>query len=106
MWTFGVGRRSVWGRCQDFEIVFSGGRWIMDIRKRTSTDAYLILHAVNLALSLSNLSARPRVGLLDLDIFGPSIPKLMGLEGAGEPFLTSGECFGIGTCFTRSLNNH
>ncbi|BGO99145.1 ATP-binding protein involved in chromosome partitioning, MRP [Rhodotorula toruloides] len=51
--------------------------------------------AVNLALALSSLPSdvtgggRPRVGVLDLDIFGPSIPKLMGLEGAGEPFLTA-----------------
>ncbi|CAH7689522.1 P-loop containing nucleoside triphosphate hydrolase protein, partial [Phakopsora pachyrhizi] len=34
--------------------------------------------SVNLAISLSKLSIR--VGLLDLDIFGPSIPKLMNLE--------------------------
>lgn len=52
--------------------------------------------AVNLALALSALphevtgGARPRIGVLDLDIFGPSLPKLMGLEGAGEPFLTAG----------------
>ncbi|GAA5899491.1 uncharacterized protein JCM6883_005239 [Sporobolomyces salmoneus] len=52
--------------------------------------------AVNLALALSAVSpeltgtgGKPRVGLLDLDIFGPSIPKLMGLEGVGEPYLTS-----------------
>ncbi|GAA5972752.1 hypothetical protein JCM11641_003004 [Rhodosporidiobolus odoratus] len=50
--------------------------------------------AVNLALALSNLApdvnggAKPKVGVLDLDIFGPSIPKLMGLEGVGEPYLT------------------
>lgn len=31
-----------------------------------------------------------RVGLLDLDIFGPSVPKLMGLEGH-EPEMTKGE---------------
>ncbi|KAK4057684.1 hypothetical protein OIO90_001332 [Microbotryomycetes sp. JL221] len=50
---------------------------------------------LNLALALSKLSSdvthqgrRLRVGLLDLDIFGPSIPKLMGLEGVGEPNLT------------------
>ncbi|KAI0757212.1 P-loop containing nucleoside triphosphate hydrolase protein [Daedaleopsis nitida] len=49
--------------------------------------------AVNLAFSLS-LNAenaphpRPRVGLLDLDIFGPSVPKLMALETAEEPELT------------------
>ncbi|KAF9519173.1 hypothetical protein BS47DRAFT_1370801 [Hydnum rufescens UP504] len=50
--------------------------------------------ATNLALSLAINSAgsRPlRVGLLDLDIFGPSIPKLMGLEDADEPELTKGE---------------
>ncbi|GAA5858739.1 hypothetical protein JCM8547_004966 [Rhodosporidiobolus lusitaniae] len=51
--------------------------------------------AVNLALALSSLPVektggrKPRVGLLDLDIFGPSIPKLVGLEGVGEPFLTA-----------------
>ncbi|KAM0793487.1 hypothetical protein ACM66B_000928 [Microbotryomycetes sp. NB124-2] len=51
--------------------------------------------SVNLALALSRLSRdqsgqqnRLRVGLLDLDIFGPSVPKLMGLEGMGEPELT------------------
>lgn len=43
--------------------------------------------AVNLALSLSQHQGL-KVGLLDLDIFGPSIPKLMGLEGIGEPELT------------------
>ncbi|KAJ9110789.1 hypothetical protein QFC20_002830 [Naganishia adeliensis] len=50
----------------------------------------------NLALAISNLSIpsadgaprNPRVGLLDLDIFGPSVPKLMGLENAGEPLLS------------------
>jgi Mrp family chromosome partitioning ATPase len=53
---------------------------------------------VNLALALSSVpkevtgtGGKPRVGLLDLDIFGPSIPKLMGLEGVGEPYLTPGE---------------
>lgn len=46
--------------------------------------------AVNLALGLANLASKPAVGLLDLDIFGPSIPKLMGLEDIGEPFLTEG----------------
>jgi len=32
-----------------------------------------------------------KIGLLDLDIFGPSVPKLMGLEGVGEPLLSDGE---------------
>jgi ATP-binding protein involved in chromosome partitioning len=43
---------------------------------------------VNLAFSLA-ARQRARVGVLDLDIFGPSIPKLLGLETAGEPHLTS-----------------
>lgn len=49
--------------------------------------------AANVALALaatSPLGHRPRVGLLDLDIFGPSVPKLMGLEDAGEPELSQG----------------
>jgi len=50
--------------------------------------------AVNLAFSLAllrNLSSqgRLRVGILDLDIFGPSIPTLMGLQRSEEPRLTS-----------------
>ncbi|KAI0762784.1 P-loop containing nucleoside triphosphate hydrolase protein [Fomes fomentarius] len=49
--------------------------------------------AVNLAFSLAlnpqnAPHPRPRVGILDLDIFGPSIPKLMALENADEPELT------------------
>ncbi|KAH9949744.1 P-loop containing nucleoside triphosphate hydrolase protein [Amylocystis lapponica] len=50
--------------------------------------------AVNLAFSLAmrkdpETGLRPRVGVLDLDIFGPSIPKLLGLESSDEPHLTS-----------------
>lgn len=46
--------------------------------------------AANLAIALSQSSSGTgkRIGLLDLDIFGPSVPKLMGLEEAGEPLLT------------------
>ncbi|RPD63149.1 P-loop containing nucleoside triphosphate hydrolase protein [Lentinus tigrinus ALCF2SS1-6] len=49
--------------------------------------------AVNLAFSLAlhpqnAPRQRPRVGVLDLDIFGPSIPKLMALENVEEPELT------------------
>ncbi|KAF7977554.1 hypothetical protein HWV62_3346 [Athelia sp. TMB] len=50
--------------------------------------------AVNLAFSLAMLqnassARRLRVGLLDLDIFGPSVPTLMGLQTSEEPRLTS-----------------
>jgi len=50
--------------------------------------------AVNLAFSLALLKHsssmnRLRVGILDLDIFGPSIPTLMGLQTNEEPRLTS-----------------
>jgi ATP-binding protein involved in chromosome partitioning len=51
----------------------------------------------NLALALAqtaNLGRPPRIGLLDLDIFGPSVPKLFGLENAGDPRLSAGECKG------------
>ncbi|KAJ3275267.1 hypothetical protein HDV01_000994 [Terramyces sp. JEL0728] len=41
--------------------------------------------AVNLAVSLSNIGLK--VGLLDADVFGPSIPKMMNLEGC-EPLLS------------------
>ncbi|KAG8915171.1 hypothetical protein FRC00_006978 [Tulasnella sp. 408] len=47
--------------------------------------------AANLAVALARQSLEgrnPRVGLLDLDIFGPSVPKLMGLEGLPPPELT------------------
>ncbi|KAG9047642.1 hypothetical protein FS837_001835 [Tulasnella sp. UAMH 9824] len=49
--------------------------------------------AANLAVALARQSfegRNPRVGLLDLDIFGPSVPKLMGLEGLPPPELTKG----------------
>lgn len=51
--------------------------------------------SVNLALALLNHQpenvTRPlRVGLLDLDIFGPSVPKLLGLEKVGQALHTEG----------------
>ncbi|RDB30696.1 Iron-sulfur protein IND1 [Hypsizygus marmoreus] len=60
--------------------------------------------AVNLAFSLSLLrnsetSGRLRVGILDLDVFGPSVPTLMGLQRSGEPELTP-------TGAIRPLTNH
>lgn len=47
------------------------------------------IRPVNLALAMARTS-RKRVGILDLDIFGPSIPTLMGLNQGGEPELTNG----------------
>nr|GAT46257.1 predicted protein [Mycena chlorophos] len=43
--------------------------------------------AVNLAFALS--ARNLRVGVLDLDIFGPSVPTLLGLQHSEEPLLTS-----------------
>lgn len=44
--------------------------------------------AVNLAIALARQPSKPRVGILDLDIFGPSIPRIMGLRDAPEPEVT------------------
>ena len=40
------------------------------------------LHAVNLAVALAR-NSNLRVGLMDADVYGPSIPRMMNL--AGEP---------------------
>ena len=40
---------------------------------------------VNLALAMMKHEQAPKVGILDADVFGPSIPKLMNLQG--EPAL-------------------
>ncbi|KAF6773856.1 hypothetical protein AHF37_07876 [Paragonimus kellicotti] len=37
--------------------------------------------AVNTALALKNQLQTEPIGLLDVDVYGPSIPKMMGLEG-------------------------
>lgn len=76
--------------------------------------------AVNLAFALamsknSGMAGRPRVGILDLDIFGPSVPKLMGLEQAEEPRLTAAgaivplrnhglPCMSMGFLLPRSID--
>lgn len=46
--------------------------------------------AANLAAGLSRVipGSNPRVGLLDLDIHGPSVPHLLGLQHLSEPELT------------------
>ncbi|KAB7494483.1 Iron-sulfur protein NUBPL [Armadillidium nasatum] len=36
--------------------------------------------SVNLAIALSNIDKNHSVGLLDVDVFGPSIPKMMNLQ--------------------------
>jgi ATP-binding protein involved in chromosome partitioning len=36
--------------------------------------------AVNLALALAHSPGQPKVGLLDTDIFGPSLPVMMGVH--------------------------
>lgn len=49
------------------------------------------MQLANLALALAETGGgRQSVGLLDLDIFGPSVPKLMGLENAGDVKLSEG----------------
>ncbi|ELU44517.1 vacuolar membrane protein [Rhizoctonia solani AG-1 IA] len=61
------------------------GQWLVVYDTISTTVTESSSSSVNLALALAKYG---RVGLLDLDIFGPSIPKLMGLEGLGEPELT------------------
>lgn len=39
--------------------------------------------ATNLALALAQM--RPQVGLLDADVFGPSVPLMLGIEEKGRP---------------------
>ncbi|TKY88994.1 hypothetical protein EX895_002235 [Sporisorium graminicola] len=51
--------------------------------------ALSLTHPSSMSSTSEQVNMKPRVGLLDLDIFGPSVPKLMGLEGMGEPDLTS-----------------
>lgn len=40
--------------------------------------------SVNVALALSEVDRAGAVGLLDMDVFGPSIPRMMNLTGAPE----------------------
>lgn len=60
-------------------------------RDASELSFFLVNLAFALALRKNEKTNVPlRVGLLDLDIFGPSIPTLMGLQNAGEPALSSG----------------
>jgi len=56
--------------------------------------------AANLAVALSQ--AGKRVGLLDIDVHGPSIPKLLGLEGRSLQ-VTSGEILPLAISSTLSV---
>ncbi|MGH1336411.1 MAG: Mrp/NBP35 family ATP-binding protein [Aureispira sp.] len=59
--------------------------------------------AVNLALSLKNMGAK--VGLMDVDLYGPSIPTMLGMQGErprirdihGKPKMIPIEKFGVPT---------
>ena len=53
----------------------------------------LVNLAFALALRRNDEGRRLCVGILDLDIFGPSIPTLMGLQNNPEPSLTPGKFF-------------
>lgn len=60
-----------------------------------ASSAHQLFNSVNLAFALAmrkppSFGRRLRVGILDLDIFGPSIPTLMALQHSDEPALTSG----------------
>lgn len=44
----------------------------------------MLLHTVNLALALTRHLPQHNIGLLDADIFGPSIPTMMNLSGTPE----------------------
>ena len=40
--------------------------------------------AVNLAVALAASDPALRVGLLDVDVFGPSLPRMMGLQASPD----------------------
>ena len=60
------------------------------------------IYLVNLALAMAK-GSRKKVGILDLDIFGPSIPTLMALNHGEEPGLTTSKFISI-ACSTKLKN--
>jgi hypothetical protein len=74
-------------------------RWCVHILSFQFRYARRAIHCiiVNLAFALAlrrnDEGRRLCVGILDLDIFGPSIPTLMGLQNNPEPSLTPGKSF-------------
>ncbi|KAI9179068.1 cytosolic Fe-S cluster assembly factor cfd1 [Blastocladiella emersonii ATCC 22665] len=47
--------------------------------------------STQLAVSLATSAARPTVGVLDIDLCGPSIPRMLGVDDAGAHVLTSSQ---------------
>lgn len=63
----------------------TGFHWLsLHIPCSTRQLAHFFSSAVNLAISLSRLKGGRAVGLLDADVYGPSIPKMMNLHGQPE----------------------
>lgn len=50
---------------------------------------FCLLFVVNLAAATADIRPSLRVGLLDADVFGPSIPLMMNLSG--EPLVSQGK---------------
>jgi hypothetical protein len=71
---------------------------------KTTTDLTPVRIAVNLAVALAEHLGL-RVGLLDADVYGPSIPTMMNLKG--RPSVDDGECVfgggGGGSIYARLL---
>jgi hypothetical protein len=67
-------------------------RYVQTKRSVRLCNALLRVLIVNLAFALAlrqdGGGRRLRVGILDLDIFGPSVPTLLGLQDSPEPSLT------------------
>ncbi|XP_073656668.1 iron-sulfur cluster transfer protein NUBPL isoform X3 [Tursiops truncatus] len=57
--------------------------WLCKLIKQADYLAHCLIH-MNLALALSANDSSKAVGLLDVDVYGPSIPKMMNLKGDPE----------------------